>query len=159
MAVRKLQLYSNSPEEITLIGISSAVKDYRLIHYFNKQMRVDFAKIPDLQYYVTSTRMLTISLYHFFHDLSENNWIIFSNRSSDNEYVLPQYKNLDFFLLIDDLMESGEKDLLIKKMRKVKGLSLATEMDIAKVKKIDLLYADLEMHLTEVFKKQNKGRE
>ena len=116
-------------------------------------MRVDFAKIPDLQYYVTSTRMLTISLYHFFHDLSENNWLIFSNRSSDNEYVFPQYKNLDFFLLIDDLMESGEKDLLIKKMRKVKGLSLATEMDIAKVKKIDLLYADLEMHLTEVFKK------
>lgn len=122
-------------------------------------MRIDFAKIPDLQYYVTSSRKLTVPLYHYFHDLSDNNWIIFSNRSSGNEYVLPQYKNLDFFLLIDDLMESRDKELLAQQMRKVKGLNLASEVDITKVKKIDLLYADLEMHLTEVFIKQNRGRE
>lgn len=156
MGVSKLRLESDSPDEATLIGISSALKDYRMIHYLNKSLRVDFAKIPDLPFSTTSTRVLSVPLYHYFHELSENNWIIFSNRSASNEFVFPQNRNLDFFLLIDDLINEEEVSKLVSRLRQVKDLLLAVSMDGSKMNKIDLFYADLEMHLTDVFSKENK---
>jgi len=158
MGIRKLRLESDSPDEATLIGISSALKDYRMIHYLNKELRVDFAKIPDLPFSATATRVLSVPLYHYFHELTENNWLIFSNRSASNEFVFPQHKNLDFFLLIDDLINEDEVSKLVSRLRQVKDLSLAVSMDGSKVNKIDLLYADLEMHLTDVFSKENTDR-
>lgn len=151
MAVRKLKLDGDSPEEITLVGLSSALKDYRLIHYLNKGLRINFVRIPNLPYYITNTRMLSVPLYYYTHHISEKNWFIFSNRSYSNEFVLPQYKTLDFFLLIDDMPEQDATGGILRQLRNVKGIDLATNVDTNKVKKIDLLYADLEMHLMEIY--------
>lgn len=153
MAGRKLTLESSSPEEMTLIGISSTMVDYQLIHYLNKELRSDFAKFPDLPFLISATKQLSVPIYHYYHTLTENNWIVLSNRSSNNEFVLPQHKNLDYFFFIDDLIEEDETANFIQKLRRVKDLSLAVNLDTSKINKIDLLYADLEMHLTEIFKK------
>lgn len=155
MAGRKLKLESSSPDEITLIGISSTMEDYRLIHYLNKALRIDFVKIPELPFFVTPARELTVPLYHYYHNANENNWLILSNKSASNEFIIPQHKNLDFFLMIDDLIDKEEASELVRKLRQVKGISLALMLSTEKLAKIDLLFADLEMHLMEVYGKRN----
>ncbi len=155
MAGRKLKLESSSPDEITLIGISSTMEDYRLIHYLNKALRIDFVKIPELTYFVTPSRELTVPLYHYFHNATENNWLILSNKSASNEFIIPQHKNLDFFLIIDNLIDEEEASELVRKLRQVKGISLALMLSTDKLAKIDLLFADLEMHLMDVYGKSN----
>lgn len=150
MAKKKLKLECASHEEITLLGICTTLPDYRMIHYINKGMNVTFVRQQDLPYYKTEEQALLFPLYHFLNETSGNNWFVLSNTSSAHKKMIPAMKNIDFFVLIDDLLPADKVDDLLSKMRSVNGIQLASKIDISGIKNMEHIYADMEMHLMEV---------
>lgn len=150
MATKKLKIECSSHEELTLLGISSTLSDYRLVHYLNKQMNVAFARQDEMPYYLNEEKVLSLPLYHFFHELSKSNWFLLANTSASNEYMIPALRNMDYFFLVDDLITQAAKEDLLKRLRKVQGIQLATALKPSSIKNMELIYADLEMHLMEL---------
>lgn len=150
MAKKKLKLECASHEEVTLLGISSTLADYRLVHYLNKQMNVSFARQEAMPYCISEGKTLSLPLYHFFHELMENNWFILANTTQKHEYMIPALRNVDYFFLVDDLIAQASKKELLKQLRRVQGIQLASPVEPSSIKNMELIYADLEMHLMEL---------
>lgn len=158
MATKKLTLKSDTQSEITLIGVSTTLPDYRLIHHINKQLGAAFSKQPDLPYYLSDDETLLLPLYHHLHAQSRNNWFMLANGASTAKKVVPSLKNIDFFLLIDDVAGQDALEEILNPLRRVRSVQMATVINPAAVKNMELLYADLEMHLMEI-NKEKKARE
>lgn len=113
-------------------------------------MNVSFARQDEMPYYLNEEKVLLLPLYHFFHELSKSNWFLLANTSSSKEYMIPALRNMDYFLLVDDLLSQAAKEDLLRRLRKVQGIQLASALNTSSIKNMELIYADLEMHLMEL---------
>lgn len=157
MPGKKFTLECSSHEELSLIGITSTLAGYRLIHHINKSLDIDFAQQEDLPYYLTEKNVLQLPFYHCIHAPTQNNWFMLSNSAQKQKKAIPALKNVDFFLIIDDMQSDAAKSNLLKHLRKIKGVQMATAISAASVKKMELLYADMELHLMEIQKAQKEN--
>lgn len=152
MPGKKFTLEYSSHEELSLIGINSTLAGYRLIHHINKSLGVDFAQQNDLPYYLTEKNVLQLAFYHCVHAPTKNNWFMVSNSAQKQKKAIPALKNVDFFLIIDAIQSDEAKRNLLSKIRKIKGVQMAVAVSAASVKNMELLYADMELHLMEIQK-------
>ncbi len=157
MPGKKFTLECSSHEELSLIGITSTLAAYRLIHHINKNLDVTFSKQKDLPYYLTEKKVLQLPFYHCIHAPTKHNWFMFSNSGQEQKKAIPVLKNVDFFLIIDDLQSDATLKNLLSNIRKIKGVQMATTVSAASIKNMELLYADMELHLMEIQKAQKEN--
>lgn len=108
----KIILSLEEDYDFALLGISCHTKDYRLCWELNKVLNFDLVRSVDLEINKT-----TIDKYSFYEYLDEDHYLdyyLISNRS-DNGYLIPEHKKVDFFFmikgnisdaLIDDLLSN-----------------------------------------------------
>ncbi len=157
MPGKKFTLECSSAEALSLIGIASTLAGYRLIHHINKNLNVDFSKQEDLPYYLTEKNVLQLPLYHCVHTPTQNNWFMLSNSGQKQKRAIPALKNVDFFLIIDAAESDAAIKDLLSNIRKIKGVQMATAVSASSIKNMELLYADMELHLMEIQKAQKEN--
>ena len=138
--MKKQLLHVDYDYDFLLIGICSHVKDYRLCWEINKALDIKLERENDITFNLhaghadtTSSELSAHSLY-FYDDEENNNYFhIISNKTS-KETLITEQKQVDYFLRIKGNNNPGYSEDLIKKLRSIKIILTAYEIDPNKLK-------------------------
>jgi len=149
---KKLTLKLDFSSEYTLIGISCHLKDYRLTFFLNKKLHLHLSRIDDFVQEGHDKANLNYSVFFYQCLETQNNFCLISNHHSDGK-LIPNIGSIDYFLLIENEIPNGRKKELIKEIKTIPNVLTAYELDLAKVKNIHQLLAELELQFIENKKK------
>ena len=122
-------------EETRLLGIMAPVKDYQLCWHMNNSMGMDFRINHDIEIQLAKKkRNYFFSVYEFCEPSGSLAHFVYNNQF-DGEYLLPEFKHLDFLWLMKGDTVSDE--ILQQKMSSIRGIhgvQLVLELTNEKIK-------------------------
>ena len=122
-------------EDSLLLGIVAPIKDYQFTWQLNQMLGFSFRVNNDIEIQLTRKQrkyffaiyeyaVPSITLVHYLY-----------NNQFDGEYLLPEFKHLDFLWLIKgDVIDAADLAALIQAIRALPGVQLVTEMTNEKIK-------------------------
>lgn len=122
-------------EDTRLLGITASVKNYRFCWYLNNGMGFDFRLNPEIEIQlIKKQRKYFFNIYQFqepnsflFHYLYHNHF--------DGEYLLPEFKHIDFLWLMKGDWVDDEKCNWIKQsIKNIAGVQLVAELTNEQIK-------------------------
>ena len=136
----KLKLNTDGIEEdffsgTHLLGIMTPVKNYRFIWQVNANTGFDFRLNTDVEIQLKRKgRNYFFSIYQFCQTECELEHFIYHNQF-EGEYLLPEFKHLDFLWLMRGSIVTDEDFLNVqKKLKTIEGTQLVTELTQGKIK-------------------------
>lgn len=125
-----------------ILGVVAPVKDYRFCWMLNQALGCDFRRNSDIEIQLSKKgRQYFFSIYEYGEDMNSLVHYIYSNQF-DGEYLLPEFRHLDFlWLLKGDEADNEYVHSLQKSIKEITGIQLITELDKDKIKnKIHLVF-------------------
>jgi hypothetical protein len=118
-----------------LLGIMAPVKNYRFIWQVNSNTGFDFRLNTDVEIQLKRKgRNYFFSVYQFCQTECELEHFIYYNQF-EGEYLLPEFKHLDFLWLIRGNVITDEDFLNVQtKLKAIEGTQLVTELSQEKIK-------------------------
>ena len=122
-------------EDSVLMGIVAPVKDYQFCWQLNQVLGFDFRINNDFEIQLTKKqRKYFFSIYEYKVPAITLTHYLYNNQF-DGEYLLPEFKHLDFLWLIKgDPIDHEELKALIQSIKSLGGVQLITEMTNEKIK-------------------------
>ena len=135
--------------DFVLIGISSHEKDYRLCWTVNNALNLQLSKQESLE--IKGRKQTTPSFFSFFLFEKQDDFIdyaIIANLSesktveqttstlfdaldeSDNEYLIPEQKQMNYFFLIRGEIENEEVNEIIQQIKEIENVQTAVRIDV-----------------------------
>ncbi len=149
MAKRKLISEPDVFPDLYIFGITSQLKDYRLAYYVNRDCGFMLTKLEDLPVFVEKDKATTnFSLYSYTEPSQHLNFYLLMN-NNENIRVLPNIKEADFLLFVNGQTGTLNAADLIADLRKIPGVQFAFHIEKNKLKNLDGIMSDLELHLVE----------
>jgi hypothetical protein len=134
--MKKAKLQIEPAFDFELLGIVSPIREYRMAWLVNQELELNLVKADDLELEFLNAEKLEIAQYllslpHGFIQLLKNKAI---NSTQQAAYLIPELKNLDYFLLVQD--ETEELDLInfVKKLSRNPLVQSIVRIDITKLK-------------------------
>jgi hypothetical protein len=134
--MKKAKLQIEPAFDFELLGIVSPIREYRMAWLVNQELDLNLVKADDLELEFLNAEKLEIAQYflslpHGFIQLLKNKAI---NSTKQAAYLIPELKNLDYFLLVQD--ETEELDLInfVKKLSQNPLVQSIVRIDISKLK-------------------------
>lgn len=123
-------------EETKLLGIVTSIKDYRFCWHINTILGMDFRVNAGLEIQLKKKRRdYYFSVYEYKEPNSSLCHYLYNNLF-DGEYLLPEFKNLDFLWLMKyDLVSNEYLEKMKLLLRDIPGVQLVTELTNEKIKK------------------------
>jgi hypothetical protein len=122
-------------ENALLLGIVAPIKDYQFSWQLNQLLGFNFRVNHDIEIELTKkNRKYFFAIYEYAVPATSLTHYLYNNQH-DGEYLLPEFKHLDFVWLIKT--EELENDYLKELMGSIKsipGVQLVTEMTNEKIK-------------------------
>ncbi|UKJ07454.1 IPExxxVDY family protein [Solitalea lacus] len=119
--------------DFTLIGISAPTRDYRFCWFLNKELSFNLIKTDDIILLNKANEEIYFSRYHQFFEESEQDYFLIGNKGISG-YLIPERKEIDFFLLIHNLNYQSERDALLQQINKMSITQTAFFIDANKLK-------------------------
>jgi hypothetical protein len=114
--------------ELFTIGISSHENDYRLSWAINNQLGFKFSRAANLGLFNEKIQEKQIfSVFSYTEEEYELKYYLVSN-TSENGFLLPEYRNVDFLFLIQGEMSENELDKLLTQLKKIEIINLAFQI-------------------------------
>jgi len=134
--MKKAKLLVEPTFDFELLGIVSPIRDYRMAWLVNKELDLNLVKADDLELEFLSAEKLEISQYflslpHGFIQLLKNKAL---NSSQQLAYLIPEQKNLDYFLLVQDETEQLDLSNFMEKLSQNSLVQSIVRIDISKLK-------------------------
>jgi len=122
-------------EDSLLLGIVMPVKDYQFSWQLNQLLGFNFRVNNDFEIELKKKqRKYFFSIYEYAVPSITLTHYLYNNQF-DGEYLLPEFKHLDFLWLIKgDLPNAEELKELMQAIRSLPGVLLVTEMTNEKIK-------------------------
>jgi hypothetical protein len=122
-------------EETRLLGIMAPVKDYQLCWHLNSSMGMDFRINNEIEIQLAKKkRNYFFSVYEFCEPSGSLSHFVYNNRF-DGEYLLPEFRHLDFLWLMKGDMVSDEVlQQTISGIRIINSVQLVLELTNEKIK-------------------------
>ncbi|HZH66651.1 MAG TPA: IPExxxVDY family protein [Flavisolibacter sp.] len=122
-------------EETKLIGIMAPIKDYLFCWQVNSLLGVDFRINNELEIQLKRKgRNYFFPLYEYAQPSTCLMHYLYNNQH-DGEYLLPEFKHLDFlWLLKDDYVPDEYVGDLIYSLKSINGVQLVVELTNEKIK-------------------------
>lgn len=116
-------------EDTRLLGVVAPVKDYQFCWQLNNRLRVDFRINNDIEIQLTKKgRTYFFGVYEYREPASSLCHYLYNNQF-DGEYLLPEFKHLDFLWLLKGDTVSDEKlTHLASSIRSIPGVQLVTDL-------------------------------
>ncbi len=122
-------------EETRLLGIQAPVKDYLFCWQVNQLLSIDFRINNELEIQLKKKRR---SYFFAVYEYSQPSTCLMHylyNNQHDGEYLLPEFKHLDFlWLLKDDCVSQEFVDTLIYSLKSINGVQLVIELTTEKIR-------------------------
>lgn len=122
-------------EDTTLLGIVSPLKDYQLCWQLNQILRFDFRNNNDIE--IQLKKKNRIYFFTVFEYKESNTALVhyLYNNQFEGEYLLPEFKHLDFlWLMKGDSMPAERLNEIINNIRTLNGVQMFTELTNEKVR-------------------------
>jgi hypothetical protein len=122
-------------EETKLLGIMAPVNDYQFCWRLNSLLGIDFRKNNDLEIQLRKKhRHYFFSVYEYGEPSTCLKHFLYNNQN-DGEYLLPEFKHLDYlWLLKDDFVSDEALKNLVQSIKSVAGVQLVIELTNEKIK-------------------------
>ena len=122
-------------ENSFLMGIVSPVKDYLFTWHVNQKLGFSFRINNDLEIQLRKkNRNYFFSVYEY-KEPGCNNFHLLYNNQNDGEYLLPEFKHLDFlWMLKSDELDKVKNGTLIRSVKLLPSVQLVNEMTSEKIK-------------------------
>lgn len=122
-------------EDTRLLGIVAPVKDYQLVLQLNNRLRFAFRNNSDLEIQLTKRqRKYFFNIYEYREPGNALQHFLYNNQF-DGEYLLPEFKHLDFlWLQKGDTVPDEKLGHLMNSVRSVPGVQLVMELTQDKIK-------------------------
>jgi hypothetical protein len=122
-------------QDARLLGIVAPVKLYQFCWHLNQLLRFDFRINNNIEIQLNKkNRTYFFSIYEYGERGGTVKHYLYNNQF-DGEYLLPEFRHLDFLWLIkDDIMENEEITALTGSIRMIPAVQLITEMTNEKIK-------------------------
>jgi len=145
MAVVKLELDTREIvedffEDTKLLGIVTIVKDYRFCWNLNNILALDFRISHEKEIKLARKgREYFFPVYEYLEPYNALSHYLYNNLH-DGEYLLPEFKNLDFlWLMKNDTVTPQYLNQLKAMLRNIPGIQLITELTSEKIKNKEYL--------------------
>lgn len=148
MGVYKLHLNDFNTAEYELIAIHSTIEPNKLAYLLNKNLDVKFQLFDEI-YKSEKNVQGSFERYLFENNEQEISWNLVVNKSFIKEenltntffdlvektmYLIPEYKNSDFILKIENENEFYDVDEIIKSINRIKFVTTSYAIDVNKIK-------------------------
>lgn len=122
-------------ENTRLLGIMAPIKDYQFCWHLNNTMGMDFRINNEIEIQLTKKqRNYFFSVYEFCETTGSLGHYIYNNQF-DGEYLLPEFKHLDFlWLMKGDEVRDESLQQTINILRSINGIQLVVELTNEKIK-------------------------
>ena len=118
------KLFFSEEPDFALLGIGSHVKGYKLCWHVNKKLQIDLEK-KEAEKQIKKEGLK----YTYVDNLSKTEYNLFFNQIKKG-YLLPEQKNINFFLQIKNPLWEKEKKGVIEKLKKIPEILLVFELDL-----------------------------
>ena len=135
-----------------LVGITTALRDYRVAYFLNKALDIDLKAVDDLPVYHEKLKHLVrFPLFWFHQKESRTNFYLTANNNGEM-LLLSALRNFNYFLIVkSDAPHDQFKDIP-RLLREVPGIQAAFPIVPESVKNIAYILSDLELHMIDVSK-------
>ena len=111
--------------DMTVLAINSHVKGYNLCWHINKKLCSNFIKTEIF----IGEKKESFSAFEVEH---ENKKITLVNNKSKKGVLMPEKKNVDFFIIVEPEIKNTAKEEFISKLREISKILLIFEVDLEK---------------------------
>lgn len=147
MAKRKLISTPASYPGLSIIAISSTLRDYRLAYYINQAAGLELAKTDDLPVFMErEAKEYTYPLFACFESSLRTHYYLIGNNHTGGK-MCPDYKHADYLLLLHSPEDNENATEMMANVKKIAGIQLAIQADLSKIRNLEGLMNDLELHL------------
>jgi len=118
-----------------LLGIVAPIKSYQFCWLLNQHLQIDFRINHDIEILLEKKkRKYFFSIYEYNEPNSSRTHFLYINQF-DGEYLLPEFKHLDFlWLLKGDFTSNQELVQLQQSIKTISGLQLVLELTADKIR-------------------------
>ena len=122
-------------EETRLLGLVAPVKDYQFCWQLNNRLRFDFRINNEIEIQLTRRqRKYFFGVFEYRENGTSLGHFLYNNQY-DGEYLLPEFKHLDFLWLLKGDTVADEKLVdLMNSIRSVPGVQLVMELAHDKIR-------------------------
>jgi hypothetical protein len=118
-----------------LVGIVAPIKDYQLCWQLNQLLTIDFRNNNDIE--IQLKRKKRDYYFAVFQYCEASNSLVhyLYNNQFDGEYLLPEFRHLDFlYLLKGDMVSDEYMQQLMDTIRTINGVQLVMELVHEKIR-------------------------
>jgi hypothetical protein len=122
-------------EDARLLGIVVPLKDYQFCWHLNSKLRFSFRHNNDIEIQLSKkTRNYFFCVYQYNEPNSSLSHYLYKNHF-DGEYLLPEFRHLDFlWLMKGDAVSDEMLNGLINSIKTMNNVQLVTELTNEKIK-------------------------
>ncbi len=114
--------------EISVIGISSSARDYRLCWFINNALPIKFVRIDDLLIYSDFGEESYHSCFKFSIENTETDLYLLSNKSGKS-FVLPEIKETDFLMISTETLSDEDQKEFVQLLNKIEIIQSSYPID------------------------------
>lgn len=149
--MKKHQLGFTSAAEVGIIGVVSQLPDYRLAHFLSKHCGIHLVKYPDLPF--LNDVKGSIGAYPFFNSPPDDYGVecsCIANRNREQVSLVPALKQIDYFLVFQNLHDRFNLKELVTAGRSIPGVQMIQALDQSKIPRLDELLSWIELHMHQI---------
>ena len=122
-------------EDAILLGIVAPIKDYQFSWKLNQLLGFNFRVNNDIEIQLKKKqRKYFFSIYEYQVPSTSLTHYLYNNQF-DGEYLLPEFKHLDFLWLIKgDVVQAEDLKILVQAIKSLAGVQLINELTNEKIK-------------------------
>lgn len=122
-------------EDAILLGIVAPIKDYQFSWQLNQLLGFNFRVNNDIEIPLEKKqRKYFFAIYEYQVPSTSLTHYLYNNQF-DGEYLLPEFKHLDFLWLIKgDVVQAEDLKILIQAIKSLAGVQLINELTNEKIK-------------------------
>lgn len=122
-------------EDTRLLGIVAPIEQYRFCWHLNQLLNFDFRINNKIEIQLNKKdRKYFFSIYQFGEQSGTIKHYLYNNED-DGEYLLPEFKHLDFlWLMKDDIMKDEEVAVFINSIKTISSVQMVVELTNEKIR-------------------------
>ncbi|TXD50062.1 IPExxxVDY family protein [Polaribacter sp. IC073] len=154
MQIHALGLDDFSEEEYSLIGIHTALEDYKLAYLLNKNLNTHFSKSQKNLEFENDKDSASFSIFNFSSKKYDFDWFLIANSSKRENltesnglllttetrtYLIPEKKKVDFFIKISGEVAADYVESAVSKIKNIEQIITSYSIDKNTLKSKDFL--------------------
>ena len=154
MQIHSLGLEDFCEEEYSLIGIHTALEDFKLAYLLNKNLNTSFYKSKEDLKFENQQKNASFSIFNYSNTEYDFDWFLIANSSKrenqteSNElllisetktYLIPEKKKVDFFIKISGDLSFSFLSETVDKIKKIDQVITSYSIDKKTLKSKDFL--------------------